>query len=75
MRAGKEGGAPVNYRLQLVAGEEAEFFLEDWPAGGVAISPHVVGLFDAAPAPGRRAWTRLWPITGCAVSPLASRSW
>lgn len=55
MRAGKEGEAPVNYRLQLVAGEEAEFFLEDWPAGGVAISPHVVGLFDAhRPPDGQR---------------------
>lgn len=36
----------MNYKLQLVVGDGADFFLEDWEAGGVVMSEEVVGLFD-----------------------------
>lgn len=36
----------MNYRLQLVVGDSALFFMEDWKAGGVEITPEVAGLFD-----------------------------
>ncbi len=37
----------MNYALQLVVGDGADFFLEDWKPGGVGITEEVVGLFDA----------------------------
>lgn len=39
----------MNYRVQLVVGDGAAFFLEEWPAGGVEILPDVVGLFEVPP--------------------------
>src|SRR5690554_6256515 len=36
----------MNYRIQLVVGDGALFFLEEWRPGGVEITPEVVGLFD-----------------------------
>lgn len=35
----------MNYRLQLVVGDGAPFFLEEWAKGGVEITERVVGLF------------------------------
>lgn len=36
----------MNYRLQIVVGNEAPFFLEEWPGGGVEISDRAIGLFE-----------------------------
>jgi len=38
----------MNYQLRLVSGDDALFFLEEWPPKGVEINERVVGLFDAA---------------------------
>lgn len=38
----------MNYRIQLIHGEGADFFLEEWRFGGVKITPAMVGLFEAA---------------------------
>lgn len=38
----------MNYQLRLVCGDDALFFLEEWPPKGVEINERVVGLFDAA---------------------------
>lgn len=45
----------MNYRLQLVAGPDASFFLEDWKPGGVEIAANCVGLFEAPAAAAAKA--------------------
>lgn len=45
----------MNYRLQLVAGPDAAFFLEDWKPGGVEIAGSLVGLYDAPTAAAAQA--------------------
>lgn len=44
----------MNYRVQLVIGEEAEFFLEEWEPGGIVIAPVAIGLFPARPGRGEQ---------------------
>src|SRR5690606_23145474 len=51
----REERAALTYRLQLVAGPDASFFLEDWKPGGVEIAANCVGLFEAPAAAAAKA--------------------